>query len=128
MIRLGEMVYKAIKFGLVGLSGLLLDFSVTWLLKEKVKVNKYIANSCGFCIAAINNYTWNRFWTFNSRHLWPPELFRFILFAVIGLLLNNLLLFLFHKKLSVQFYLAKGMSIICVFVWNFFTNFFFNFN
>ena len=124
----GQFIFKALKFMLVGLSGLVLDFCVTWLLKEKVKTNKYIANSCGFGIAAINNYVWNRLYTFRSNNLWPPELIRFILFAVIGLLLSNLFLYLFHAKFSIPFYLAKGMAIICVFAWNFLTNFFFNFH
>ena len=128
MSEIIPFVWKAIKFGIVGLSGLLLDFSVTWLIKEKFKLNKYFGNSVGFCLAALNNYVWNRLWTFKSHHTWAPELTRFLFFALAGLLLNNLFLYFFHKKLLVEFYLAKGISIICVFAWNFLTNFFFNFH
>lgn len=128
MIRISELAFKAFKFGIVGLTGLLLDFTFTWILKERLHANKYLSNSIGFAIAAINNYIWNRLWTFKSHHEWGPELLRFLLFSIIGLGLNNLFLFVFHKKLVINFYMAKGMAIICVFAWNFVMNLLFNFN
>ena len=118
---------KVFRFAMVGLSGLVLDFAVTWLLKEKARANKYLANSCGFIVAVINNFTWNRLWTFESQQLWWPEMSKFVFFALIGLLLNNLLILLFHEKWGMKFYPAKALAIICVFVWNFGSNFFFNF-
>jgi len=127
MHRFLPVLLKALKFGLVGLSGLVLDFGITWLLKEKLRTNKYLANSCGFTIAVVNNYIWNRLWTFQSSQLVLPELAKFILFALIGLALNNLLLMLFHEKMKYGFYLSKALAIICVFAWNFLTNYFFNF-
>ncbi len=127
MNHLYHFLIKVFRFAIVGLSGLLLDFSVTWLLKEKAKANKYFANSCGFIVAVINNYIWNRRWTFESNHIWLPELSRFVLFALIGLLLNNLLIMLFHGKWNIKFYYAKMLATICVFVWNFLSNFYFNF-
>jgi len=38
-----ELIFKIIKFGLVGVSGIGVDFFVTWLLKEKIQLNKYIS-------------------------------------------------------------------------------------
>ncbi|OQC33736.1 MAG: GtrA-like protein [Bacteroidetes bacterium ADurb.Bin057] len=49
-------ILKFIKFCVVGASGMVVDFGVTWILKEKLKVNKYIANSTGFILAATSNY------------------------------------------------------------------------
>ena len=120
-------IIKLIKFGFVGLSGLCIDFGITWLLKEKARINKYVANSCGFISAVVNNYTWNRYWTFKSTHDWLPEFGRFILFALAGLVLSNLLILFFHGKRNVKFYYAKGLAVICVFAWNFLANFFYNF-
>jgi len=47
---------KFIKFCAVGFSGMVIDFGTTWLLKERARVNKYIANSAGFVLAATSNY------------------------------------------------------------------------
>ena len=62
------MIFKFLKFGIVGLSGLIVDFSITILLKEKLKIHRYISNSAGFTIAASSNYLLNRIWTFESNN------------------------------------------------------------
>ena len=119
--------YKLLRFGVVGLWGMIIDFGTTWFIKEKIKWNKYIANTCGFSLAVINNYIINRLWTFESQSQWLPEFGRFLLFSLIGLGLNNLLLYLFHEKGKMNFYFAKALAIGCVFIWNFFSNLYLNF-
>ena len=125
----GAFDMKLIKFGLVGASGIAIDFSVTWLCKEKAGLNKYLANSAGFCCAVFSNFILNRLWTFeaNSRPF-ATDLFKFVLVSLAGLLLNNLLLYLFIKHIKLNFYFLKLMVIGLVFFWNYFANFFFTFN
>ncbi len=124
-----EWLYKFIKFGIVGLVGTFVDFGFTWLFKEKFRLNKYIANAIGFSMAVINNYLLNRFWTFQSNnHQWGTEFGKFVAFSVVGLVLNTLFIRLYNDKLKIPFYYAKGLAIICVFFWNFFVNYFFNFH
>jgi putative flippase GtrA len=60
-------VLKIIKFGIVGLSGMVIDFLITWLCKEKLAINKYISNSLGFSIAVVNNFYLNYYWTFQKN-------------------------------------------------------------
>lgn len=122
------VIISIIKFGITGLSGMVVDFGTTWLIREKLKWNQYFANTCGFTLAVINNYLINRYWTFESSQYWVPEFGRFVLFSVIGLLLNNLLLYLFHEKAGIRFYFSKVMAIGVVFIWNFLTNWLFNFH
>jgi putative flippase GtrA len=120
---------KMLKFGIVGLSGMCIDFSLTWVFKEKIKLNKYIANTIGFSAAVINNFYLNYIWTFKGVHSSIPAAFGlFVLFAVIGLLLNNFFVYLFHGLGSLNFYISKGLAIIGVFIWNFASNYFFNFH
>lgn len=120
---------KLLKFCVVGFTGMIIDFSTTWLLKEKCKVNKYIANSSGFLLAAINNYTWNRWWTFQSTSTEVAQQFLlFVGISVIGLGLNNLFIYIFNDKLNWNFYISKIFAIGLVTVWNFFMNLFFTFN
>jgi len=90
---------KFIKFGLVGLSGMVIDFFFTWLCKEKLRWNKFISNSIGFILAATSNYVLNRVWTFESDNQQVGrEFISFFLVSLIGLLLNNLLLYFFTRK------------------------------
>lgn len=123
------IVWQFIKFALVGTSGLFIDFGITFLFKEKFSFNKYIANSIGFSFAVISNYFLNKYWTF---HDFSPEIFsqalKFLSIAIMGLLLNNLVIYLLihHKKLN--FYVAKVFAIGIVVIWNFTANYFYTFS
>lgn len=122
------IILKFLKFCLVGFSGMLVDFGFTWLCKEKFKWNKYVSNSIGFVLAATNNYIWNRWWTFQSDNTnIPIEYGKFFVISVIGLGLNNLVIYLLHEKLKLNFYLAKLIAIGVVTVWNFTMNYRFTF-
>ena len=123
-----SFILKMTKFGLTGLFGMLIDFGTTWLCKERFKWNKYIANGCGFTLAVICNYWINRHWTFTSNNpLWLKEFITFLSISLIGLLLNTTFLYFFHNRKDKNFYIAKFLAILIVFVWNFLANYFFNF-
>lgn len=121
-------ILKFFKFGAVGLSGLLVDYAFTYLFKEIFKVQKYVANSIGFTIAATSNYVLNRIWTFESDN---PEIITeyssFLIISLIGLGLNNLILWMIVSRFKINFYLAKFFAICVVTLWNFFANFFITF-
>lgn len=107
---------------------MVLDFSLTYLVKEKLRWNKYLANSLGFTLAASSNYLLNRVWTFHST---DPEIGRqfskFFLVAVSALLLNNLVVYLLTEKLKLNFYLSKAIAIGVGFFWNFGLNYLYTF-
>ncbi len=63
-----DMISRMIRFGIVGASGILVDFSITWLFKERLKLNKFVANSLGFITAVTTNYLLNRVWTFQNTN------------------------------------------------------------
>ena len=118
------LLLKFVKFCVVGLSGMLIDFGTTWLLKEKIRINKYIANSTGFILAATSNYIWNRFWTFQSENKQiVTEYASFILISLAGLAINNFIIFLLNDKLKVNFYVSKLFAIGVVTLWNFIMNY-----
>ena len=123
------LIYKFIKYCIVGLSGVIIDFSVTWLLKEKLHLNKYIANTAGFVSAASSNYILNRIWTFESEN--PRITYEYVSFFVIsltGLGLNNLIIWICADKIKWNFYFSKIIAIGIVTLWNFVMNYFFTFS
>lgn len=124
-----ELFFRILKFGVTGLLGMAIDFGVTWLCKEKIKINKYVANALGFIFAVTNNYLINRVWTFQSTNIhWGTEFSKFIVVSVIGLALNTVIIYLFHqRKNGTNFYVAKFFAIAIVFVWNFIANLMFTF-
>lgn len=127
-VKLSVFFFKFIKFGLVGFSGLLLDFGITYFTKEKLRWNKYLANSLGFALACTTNYLLNRAWTFKSIDpAIAAQFSKFLLIAIIGLLLNNLILYLLSDKARLNFYLAKFCAVMLVFFWNFALNYLYTF-
>ena len=122
------MFLQFIKFCVVGGTGVVVDFGITFLFKEKLKLNKYIANSLGFMAAASTNYLLNRWWTFRSH---DPEVaqqyVQFVGMSAIGLILNNIIIYLLNDKARLNFYLSKLIAIGLVTLWNFFMNYYFTF-
>jgi putative flippase GtrA len=122
-----KMIAKFIKFCIVGGSGMVIDFTVTYICKELIRMNKYLANALGFIIAASTNYMLNRLWTFHSHNNIPVEYVKFIAIALIGLGINSAVIYLLVEKLKIHFYLSKLFAIGVVTIWNFFMSYFFAF-
>jgi len=123
-----DFLWKFVKFGVVGFSGLFVDFGTTYVFKEWFKVPKYFANAIGFTFAATTNYFLNRVWTFHSH---DPEIgleyTRFFLISLVGLAINTLILWVLHSKYNKHFYLSKLLAIAVVTIWNFLANYFITF-
>jgi len=120
---LAEFIDKFLRFGLVGFSGVFVDFGVTYLGKEFLKIQKFIANAIGFLIAASSNYILNRIWTFESTN---PEVMveytQFMLISIVGLAINTAVIYWLNEKIKWNFYFAKIFAIGTATLWNFFAN------
>ena len=116
-------IIKFITFLVVGLSGMIIDFSVTFICKEKLKLNIYIANSLGFSVAAVSNFLLNRHYTFNSNN--PDvstEFYWFMGISIISLFIYNGIVWIGVNKMNINFYLSKVMGIFVITFWNFFAH------
>jgi putative flippase GtrA len=123
------IIQKFIKFGIVGFSGLFVDFGITYLGKEKLNLDKFVSNSIGFCTASASNYIFNRIWTFQSTN---PQIFvefgEFFIIALFGLSINTLILWILNQKYKINFYFSKLIAIGVVTIWNFGANILITFN
>ena len=100
------ILVKFIKFGVIGFSGMIVDFGLTYLCKEKLQIQKYVSNTIGFTVAATSNWLLNRIWTFASNN--PQilsEYLRFFGVSLIGLGINTLILWLLTDKAKLNFHL-----------------------
>lgn len=123
-----ELIWKFLKFGVVGGSGVVVDFGITWLLKEKMRLNAYVANSTGFICAVISNFVLNRIWTFQNHDPHVALQFgKFSAVAVVGLALNNGIIYLLTERFKSNFYFAKLVATGIVMLWNFWANITFTF-
>ncbi|MEI6816354.1 MAG: GtrA family protein [Bacteroidota bacterium] len=124
-----ELLHKIFRFGVVGCTGFILDFGLTYLLKEKAKWQKYLSSAIAFAIAATSNYFLNRTWTFQSHN--PQILTEYTMFigvSVVGLLISLIVIYILHGWAEKHFYVSKLMAVFIVMVWNFLANYFFTFH
>ena len=122
---------RFIQFCLVGLTGVVVDMGLLFLLSDPSMLawpltrSKIIASE----LAIINNFLWNDLWTFGDITRRQPskkqQLKRFIKFNLIclaGLVLNVILLNLFFNVFGLNRYLANFCAIAIVTFWNFWVN------
>lgn len=118
------------RFLTVGAVGTLLDFSLLTLLKL-AGLPTLFANTFSFTAGLINNFTWNRLWTFHETvHLdWRRQLVQFTVISLAGLALNNIIVLSLENVLGLVLgqpewgYLpAKVIATGVVVFWNYFAN------
>ena len=94
---------------MVGLSGMVIDFGITYLLKEYARLHKYLANAIGFSLAATNNFYWNKYWTFEDTNVEISQQYlSFVIVSLIGLGINTLVLMVLEKKMQLNFLLRQS--------------------
>lgn len=123
-----ELLMKFLKFSAVGLSGVFVNFGVTYVCKEWLKWNKYASNCMGFIVGATTNYFLNRLWTFQSAN--PQigtEYAKYFAISLVGLGIDTLTVWLLNDKLKCNFYLSKVFAVGAATLWNFFANLLFTF-
>ncbi len=123
-----DLFTRFVKFCLVGATCAGIDFGVTIWGKEKLKFKNLTANSMGFSASAISNFFLNKHFTFVNQNPNITEQFiKFLGVALVGLAINNSLVYLFSERRNKNFYLSKIMATAIVMFWNFFINYFFTF-
>ena len=118
-----------LKFSISGLCGVIINFSLTYFLKDKLNLNKYFSNSFALSLALISNYFLNRLWTFQLDYQSVYYQFsKFLLVVVVSIFFNHIIVYINHKYFKINFYYSKLIAVILVFIWNFFMHSFFTFS
>lgn len=119
---MNKLMAQIVKFGLVGVLATLLDFAVLTILTEWVKVYYLTSAAAGFIISTLFNYTASMKYVFNSRFAAEQkktELLIFVMLSVIGLGLNQLVLWFFVETAGIYYLLSKVLATVLVMAWNF---------
>ena len=141
-------IARFLRFGIVGFSGLFVDFAVFYLLRELLNLPLYPSTALSIEAAIINNFLWNDAWTFadlaQQQKGWRASLSRFLKFnsvcligAVLQIGIMALILLIPTVSQLPEFagqfttgdwvnnadeYFAKIGAIVLVTLWNFWLN------
>jgi len=134
------------RFAIVGAIGAVVDFGILNLLML-VGVPFIAAGVVSFICAVLNNFLWNRFWTYPDSRSKPVsrQLVQFAIINVVGLgirtpllaFLEKVLIPFFEKTLPAGFFfpadvvahnIALAIAILVVMLWNFIANRYWTYN
>jgi len=117
-------VRQFLKFGIVGASGALVSFIIFHSLLH-FKLDLTLAFSIGFIAGGINNYWWNRHWTFRSQGHAGKELAQFLTVSAMALVLGIVITKFMDSRLA-PFTLRNSLIWLCGTVGGMGVNFFVN--
>ena len=122
-IKNNKLLIQIFKFGIVGGIAAVIDFIIYYISYKFVGFNPLVANVIAFSISVIYNFYASVKWVFdvdNNKN--KKRIFmEFIVFAIIGLLLSELLLFAFINRMNINKMIAKVLATIIVMIFNFIT-------
>jgi putative flippase GtrA len=115
------MSRELVRYIVVGGVAFACDASTLYVLTAFLGVYYLISAVVGFGIGLAVNYLLSRSWVFERRTLTNAsvEATVFGVIGIAGLGLNEAILWTFQDKLGISYLIAKGVSGVAVFVWNF---------
>ena len=117
-----KLVRQILKFGVVGGGAFLIDYSVLYLLTEFVGIHYLISSVISFIVSLIFNYILSIYWVFDvTKKQTSREVFVFVILSVIGLLINQVVMYVGSDLLHIYYMLTKLVATLIVMVWNFVT-------
>lgn len=143
-----KSVRELVKYGIVGIVGLIIDIGVFYLLTQTFSVkypfsvhikellgdkmplhliNTDISHIISSTLAIINNFILNSYFTFKVTDNKLKRFFSFTSIAAIGLVVSTLLITFFMSKLYLNEMIAKTFAILIVAAMQFAINKFFTF-
>jgi dolichol-phosphate mannosyltransferase len=127
--KLDFPIGRFLRFGVVGLSGLIVDMGGLYLLYQVLGFPLTRSAILAAEFAILNNFFWNDRWTFGdiAKHQgqWRQvvkRLVKFNLICLAGLVLKILLLNVLFNGFGLNPYIANFLAIAAVTLWNFWIN------
>lgn len=119
-----------VKFAVVGAIGTVVNLAVlklTLLLWGELSAStpfavEAFASGLAFAVAVVNNYLLNRWWTFRSSGTMGAEFLKFFTVSICGLVLNELVFWVFRAQLDLHVMVSQLLAIACVLPFNFIVN------
>jgi putative flippase GtrA len=113
---------QLLRYGFVGGVAFVADYGTLFLLTHYAHVHYLVSAAVAFGIGLTVNYLLSISWVFNKNRSAKPwvEFLVFALIGVVGLGLNELIMYVATDLMSLHYMLSKLISTAIVFCWNFF--------
>lgn len=121
MEKLKELVLQFCKFGMVGTFCFCIDYELMILLTESHMMTYYASSAVSFIASVVVNYVLSMRFVFVSKEGMSKiqEIMIFITLSMVGLLLNQMIMFLAVELLGMFYAVAKVFATLMVTAYNF---------
>ena len=110
------------RFGIVGFTAFLIDAGLLFILTEFCHIHYLISSIISFVVSLVYNYILSIFWVFDvQKKQTYKEVLLFIILSIIGLGLNQLIMYLGVDLLHIYYMFCKVLATIVVMIYNFIT-------
>lgn len=117
-----KLFLQMFKFGIVGAFAFLIDYAVLYMLTEWIGIYYLISSIISFCVSMVFNYILSIKWVFSvKRKQTIKEIIIFWILSIIGLLINQLVMYISVDHLNIYYMIAKLIATFIVMIWNFVT-------
>ena len=109
------------RYTFVGGAAFIVDFSSLYILTDFAGFHYLHSAAIAFILGLIINYILSILWVFKSRAV-NKKIIEFIIFAVIGIIglgLNEVMIWFFTERLIIYYLYSKLISTAIVYFWNF---------
>lgn len=119
---MNKLIKQILKFGVVGGIAFLIDYSLLYVLTEYAKIPVLYSSVISFSVSVIFNYILSTKWVFSTKEKQTLKDFViFVLLSVVGLGINQLIMYLGINKLHIYYMIVKLFATAIVMVYNFIT-------
>ena len=120
--KINKIFLQLVKFGIVGVLATLLEWVIFYICTNILNIHYSISTIIGFSISTLFNYWASVKWVFDvNKENNSKNFIFFISFSIIGLLLNELILYICIEKLNLYNMLGKIIATFVVMIFNFIT-------
>lgn len=118
--KTGNLFIQLIRYTIVGGLAFIVDFGLLFVLTEYLGLHYIASATCSFLAGLLVNYYISTAWVFESAiKSKRMEFTLFALIGVIGLGLNDLLIWVFTEKFHLYYMFSKLLTAVLVYLWNF---------
>lgn len=122
MQKLKELIVQFIKFSFVGGTCFLIDYLLLAVLHEVVSLSVLFSSAISFSVSVVANYLLSMRFVFKSQiESRKKEFIIFVTLSIIGLLLNQLLMYIGIDILNIHYLIFKILATAVVLVYNYIT-------
>lgn len=116
------MFKQIVKFSIVGIIATLIDYGLLYICTDYLKIYYLISSIISFIVSVIINYILSIKWVFDVKKKQTfKEFVIFIFLSIIGLLINQFILYFCTDIVNIYYMLSKLISTLIVMIYNFVT-------